>query len=130
MANSLQFNTATVVAGLGTQTFTVPPSVLAGTMVSVDANFTIPNNRSGSSADSASLVGQSGLQIDIQLNTVSQVLVGGASDNPTPQQPTLGCSAKLQVSPGDVIDVVLSSSAAIDAQANSVKGLINLYQGE
>lgn len=127
MANSLQLNTATVFAGLGTSTFTV---VTPG-LYTVDANSTIPHD-SGTSlntAQEATSPNASALQIVINLNGAPQLTVGGSASNPTPTQPTLGGRVRLACVATDVITVVLSSANAIDAQPNTVKSIINLFQG-
>lgn len=126
MANSLQLNVSTPVCGLGTQTFTV---VTAG-LYTCAVNFTIPYVPAGSSANSASVVGQSGLQIVVNQNGSPALTLGGSATNPTPSQPSLGGSVRIQASAADTITVVLSSSNAVDAALNAVKGTVNLYQGE
>jgi len=127
MANGLQLNTSTPVTGLGTQTFTVP--AFAAGLLTCQVNFTIPYQASGSSANSASTTGQSGLQIVVNQNGSPVLTLGGTSTNPTPTQPSLGGSVRIQAAASDVITVVLSSANAVDAQLNAVKGYVNLYQG-
>ena len=127
MANGLQLNTSTPVTGLGTQTFTVLSSQ-AGAMTCA-VQFTIPYEASGSSANSASTAGQSGLQIVINQNGSPILTLGGSSSNPAPTQPSLGGSVRFLAAAADVITVVLSSANAVDAVPNAVKGIINLYQG-
>ena len=126
MANSLQLNTASVFAGLGTTTFTV---VTAG-LYTVNCESFLPYRASGSPGDSTVTAGGSGLQIVINQNGSPVVTVGGSSTNPTPTQPILSASARLNCAATDVITVVLSSANAVDAVPNSVKSIINLYQGE
>lgn len=110
--NSLQLNTSSPVAGLGTSTYNV---VTAG-MYTVAVQSTLPL--------------ASALQIVINLNASPVVTIGGSSTNPTPTQPSMGTSARILCAASDVITVVLSSSHSIDTQPNSVKSTINLYQGE
>ena len=124
--NALQLNASTPVTGLGTQTYNV---VTAG-LYTCAVNFTIPYVASGSSANSSSTAGQSGLQIVVNQNGSAVLTLGGSSTNPTPTQPLIGGSVRIQAAASDVITVVLSSSNAVDAVPNAVKGTINLYQGE
>lgn len=129
MANAFQLNTSTVVGGLGTQTYTVPAGV-ATQLYTLAVNFTIPYRASGMPGDSTSTVGQSGLQIVVNKNGSASLTLGGAATNPTPTQPSLAGSVRLSLAAGDVVTVVLSSSSAVDAVPNAVKGTINFYQGE
>ena len=126
MTNGLQLNESTPVAGLGTWTYTV---VTAG-LYSVKTNFTIPYQPAGSSNNSASTAGQSGLTITLKQNTTTLVTAGGSSANPTPNQPTLGASTTINAAAGDTISVVTSSSNAVDQGLNAIKGIVNLYSGE
>jgi hypothetical protein len=126
MTNSLQLNTSTVFAGLGTSTFTV---VTAG-LYTCAFTSTIPHLEKGGPGDSTSTVGGSGLQVVINQNGSPVLTIGGSATNPTPYQPSLGGSVRIQAAVNDVITVVLTSSNAVDAQPNAVKTTINLYQGE
>lgn len=110
--NSIQVNTSAAVAGLGTTTFNV---VSAGEY-KVECKSFIPLN--------------SALQIIIKLNGSAQVTVGGAAANPTPTQQIMSAGAILLCAASDVITVVLSSANAVDNVPNSVKSVINLFQGE
>lgn len=110
--NSLQLNTASPVAGLGTSTYNI---VTAG-MYTVGFETTLPNG--------------SAVQVVVNLNGSPILTVGGLSTNPTPTQPAFGSSVRTACVATDVITVVLSSANAIDALPNSVKSIINLYQGE
>lgn len=129
MANAFQVNTSTVVAGLGTQTYTVPAGV-ATQLYTCSVRFTVPYRASGMPGDSTSTVGQSGLQIVVNKNGSPILTVGGAATNPTPTQPTIGGSVQTSLAAADVVTVVLSSSNAVDAVANAIKGTINFYQGQ
>lgn len=120
--NSLSPIASTVITGLGTQTFNV---VTAG-LYTCAPNITIPYQASGSSADSAHPVGGSSLQIVVNLNGSPQLTLS----SPSPTQPSMGGSVRMQCAVNDVITVVLSSAAAVDNAANAVKGIINLYLGE
>lgn len=124
--NSLQLNSSTIFAGLGTSTFTV---VTAG-LYTVDVASTIPHIAAGSSSDSTATAGGSALQIVINQNGSAKLTVGGAATNPTPTQPTLGGRVSLQCAAADVLTVVLTSANAVDAALNAVKTVINLFQGE
>lgn len=112
MAITLQANLSMPVAGLQTATYTVP----VASYYTVSVQSTLPQG--------------SGLQTVISLNGSPQVTVGGASNNPTPTQPSMGTSARLNCAAADVISVVLSSSNAVDSLPNAVKSMINLFQGE
>src|ERR1700688_2119856 len=108
MANSLPLNVSSPFSGLGTATFTV---VTPG-LYTASCQSTIPFVQ-GTSANSSSTVGQSGLQIVINQNSTPLVTVGGSANNPTPTQPSLGAVARIQASAADVITIVLSSSNAV-----------------
>jgi len=123
--NSLSFIASTPVAGLGTQTFNVPATGL----YTVGFKIFVPFAQ-GTSGDSTSLVGQSGLQVVVALNAVTKLTVGGSATNPTPTQPIVGGSIVLQCTASDVLTVVLSSVNAVDAAPNAVKGIINIFAGE
>ncbi len=111
MANSLQVNQSGSIAGLGTFSFTV---VTAGPYT-IACNSTVPPS--------------SGLQIVLNQNSTPLVTVGGVSTDPTPTQQSIGTSARVNALVGDVISAVLSSANAVDNFPNSVKSVINLYQG-
>ncbi len=49
---------------------------------------------------------------------------------PSPTQPILGGSLRIQATAADVLTVVLSSLSTADAAPNAVKSIINLYAGE
>lgn len=124
--NSLQLNTSTVFAGLGTSTFTV---VTTG-LYTVAFKSTLPYQASGSSNDSSVTTGGSSLQVVVNQDTgggpVAKLTVG----SPSPTQPLLGGSVSLLCTAGDVLTVVLTSAAAADNALNAVKTIINLFQGE
>jgi hypothetical protein len=122
--NSLQLNESTPFAGLGTSTY----NVLTTGNYTVSCNSTIPFVQ-GTSANSSSTVGQSGLVITINQNGSPVVSIGGSASNPTPTQPSLGTSARIQATAGDVLTVVLTSANSVDAVANAVKSIVNVYQG-
>ena len=123
--NALQLNTSTPVVGLGTQTFNV---VTAG-LYTVAPNFTIPYVASGSPDNSAQAAldpAASALSIVVNQNGTPKLTLS----SPSPTQPSMGGSVRLQCAASDVITVVLNSAAASDNARNAVKGIINLYQGE
>lgn len=112
-ANTLNVNQAASVAGLGTSSYNV---VTAG-FYTVACQSTLPNN--------------SGLQIAINKNGSPVITaIGGATANPTPTQPSIGTSARVQCAAADLLQVVLTSSAAADNLPNGVKSVINIFQGE
>lgn len=120
--NSLQMNQSTVIAGLGTQTFNV---VTAG-LYTVEFKIFVPYQASGSSNNSSVTTGGSSLVVVVN-NNGSPLLTTSA---PSPTQPIVGGSVRVQCAANDVITVVLSSSAAADNALNAIKGIVNLYQGE
>ena len=67
----------------------------------------------------------SGLDVVIKQNST----VLGRYGFPTPTQPIVGGSVSIQASASDVITVVLSSLSTADAAGNSVKTIINFFQG-
>ncbi len=119
--NSLQLNQSTIFAGLGTSTFTV---VTAG-LYTVAFTSTIPYQASGSSADSSVTTGGSALSVVVNLQGSPVLTVA----SPSPTQPSMGGSVAMQCAAADVITVVLTSAAAADSQKNSIKTIINLFQG-
>lgn len=124
MTNSLQVNQSTVFAGLGTNSFTV---TVAGLYTVAFTSF-IPY-QTASSNNSSVTTGGSSLQVVVNQDTgggpVAKLTVG----SPTPTQPIMGGSVRLQCSVNDVITVVLTSAAAVDNAFNAIKSIINLYQG-
>lgn len=68
----------------------------------------------------------SGLDVVVSQGSIVLARVG----YPSPTQPILGGSVRIQASAADVITVVLSSLSTADAALNAVKSIINLYQGE
>lgn len=112
MANDLQLNTSTPVAGLGTFVYTTTTTG----MYTVDCQSTLPLS--------------SALQIVLKQNSTTLLTSGGASTNPTPTQQSIGARTQVQATAGDTISVVLSSANAVDAFPNSVKSTVNLFQGE
>jgi len=127
MANTLQLNTSTVFAGLGTSTFTVTTAGL----YTVQFEAFLPYLAAGTSNNTSTVpANASALQVVVNLNGVAKLTTGGATNNPSPTQPTLGGRISLQCVATDVITVVLSSASAGDAQPNAVKTILNLFQGE
>lgn len=110
-ANSLQVNTANVVAGLGTFSYTVTQDG----MYTVQVKSTLPENS----------------QLEIQVKLNSDVLSdnGGATDDPTPTQKLEGSGASFYAVAGDVVSVVLSSSVP-EIDSYGVKSTINFFNGQ
>lgn len=77
-----------------------------------------------------SLLQGSGLQIVLSRtgSASSSVTVGGASTNPAQTQPMLGTSASFLCAAADVVSVALTSSNAVDSQANAIKGSITIFR--
>ena len=128
MADSLQFNRSTVFAGLGTASFTI---TVAG-LYTVAFTSTIPYVASGTSYDSDTAADSpfaSDLSVVINQDTGGGPVAKLTVDSPSPTQPSMGGSVRLQCDVDDVITVVFSSSAVADNAKNSVKSIINLYQG-
>lgn len=117
MANTFVLDKSCPITGLGTSSFTV----VTASYITVSAQCTIPCSAQSSS--------QSALQIVINQNGSAKVTVGGSSTNPTPNQPSISASTRLNCAAGDVITVVLSSANAIDSVPNNVKGMLNAYAG-
>jgi len=115
-------------AGLGTFSYTVPTG--AGAFYTCSCQSTLPYEQGTFNNSSVTPFVASALQIVINQNATPLVTIGGSTQNPTPTQPAMGTSARIQAVAGDVISVVLSSSAAIDNEPNSVKSNINLFIGE
>jgi hypothetical protein len=126
MANSLSLG-AQSVAGLGTFSYTV---VTAG-LYTLSCKTTLPYEQGTYNNSSVTPSVASAVQIVLsQTGSVSSsVTVGGSSQNPTPTQPSIGTSIRVNAAAGDVLSAVLSSANAIDSVPNMVKSNINLYQG-
>lgn len=128
MANSLGLN-ANQVAGLGTFSYTVPTG--AAGLYTLGCQSTLPYEQGTYNNSSVTPGVASALQIVLSQSGSASVsiTIGGSATNPTPTQPAMGTSGRFQCVAGDVLSVVLSSSNAIDNQPNSVKSIVNLYQG-
>ncbi len=129
MADSIQVNRSTVFGGLGTASYTV---VTAG-LYTVAVTATIPYVAAGTSLNSDDAAGSpfaSDLSIVVNLDTGGGPAAQLTLENPSPTQPSMGGSVKIQCDVGDVITVVFSSSAVADNAKNAVKAIINLFQGE
>ncbi len=112
MSNILQVNQSEPFVGLGTSTFTV---VTAG-YYAVECKSFIPLN--------------SALQIVVNQNGSPVLTAGGTAASPSPTQQFIAARCSFLCAATDVITVVLTSANAVDALANGVKSIINLYQGE
>lgn len=111
MANTLLMNSGNAVEGLGTQTYTI---VNAG-ITQVGIQTTLPLG--------------SGVQIVINQNGSPLFTIGGAANDPTVTQPSIGGSVSFQAAAGDSLTVVLTSANAVDKIPNAVKSTITLFQG-
>ncbi len=126
MTDSLNLNQSTVTAGLSTSTFTC---VTAG-LYTVSFTSFIPYIASGGSGNSTTATGGSGLSVVVNQDTGGGPVAKLTVEDPSPTQPIMGGSVRLQLDADDVVTVVLSSSEDVDAAPNAVKTIINLYQGE
>jgi hypothetical protein len=118
--------TSTVLGGLGTFVGTI---TTAGFYTCSIKSF-VPYQAAGSSADSTSTTGQSGLQIVIKQNSTTKATIGGSASNPTPTQPTLSGSVVINAAANDTVSFVLTSSNAVDSAPNAIKSIINVFPGE
>lgn len=126
MANSLSLS-ANEVAGLGTFSYTVP--VGGAGLYTLGCQSTLPYEQGTFNNSSVTPSVASALQIVLKQNASALVTIGGSAANPTPTQPAMGTSVRIQAVDGDVLSVVLSSANSIDSQPNAVKSVVNLYQG-
>jgi hypothetical protein len=113
MPNQLQMEVGGPVAGLGTFSYTITQAD-AG-LVTLGIKTTLPLN--------------SGLLTVVNQNATPRLTFGGAVTNPTPTQISTGSSVRMQCVAGDVISLVLSSSALADQIPNAVKSVVTLYKG-
>lgn len=86
----------------------IPSNVI----LSVDVQSTLPQS--------------SALTAAIKLDSQTVVSNGGSASDPTPTQPSIGCSAQLICNGGDTISVVLSSANNVDTLPGSVKTNVNI----
>lgn len=68
----------------------------------------------------------SGLNVVIKNNSTVLASYGF----PSPTQPIMGGSVRVQAAANDVITVIFSSLSAADAALNAVKSIVNVYLGE
>ncbi len=114
-----------VVASAGASGHVILTNTQLGS-VTAAANGTASPGFSYAVSTTGSFGVSSGLVITTKLNsTVKQV-----ASNPTPTQPSLGSSVRFQATAGDVITVVASSIAPVDALPNAIKGIVNIFAGE
>lgn len=104
MANVLMANQSQAIAGLGTWTFTV---LTAGVYVCDVESFM----EQGSGLSISILQNSSNLKTSIPVS---------------PLQETLFVDAKCYGNPGDTINIVLSSSVALDTIPNNLKSIISV----
>lgn len=108
MPNTLKVSQSNVICGLGTWTHTVALTQMYNVLVRC-------TEHQGSA-----------ISIVIQLNGVTQA----TSTAPSQPQRAINISQLLNCTAGDVISVILSSSAAVDQQLNNVKTNIIVRQGQ
>lgn len=120
--NSMNLNSSIPFSGLGTVTLNAPNTGI----YEVRVKSTIPNQLGGSSYDSSSTVGGSGLSIVVNKNGSAQYTMSA----PTPSQKAMGGSVQFQATAADVITVVFSSSDNDDSKANlnAVQSVVNIFQ--
>lgn len=122
--NALQLNTSSPWAGLGTATFNFTTTGI----YTLGVRFTIPYVASGSSDNSTTAAtdpAASALQIVVNNNSSPIMTLS----SPSPTQPSMSGAVTFTGTAGQVLTVVMSSSAVADANPNAVKGIINLFQG-
>lgn len=125
--NSLSPIQSTPFCGIGTQTFNI---VTTG-FYTCQVTCTIPyvSGTSDNSDTAADSPFASALSLVVNQDTGGGPVAKLTLSSPTPTQPSLSGSCRMQCTAGDVITVVTSSSAASDNARNAVKGVINLYFG-
>lgn len=121
MTIGITANNSTVVAGLGTASFTV---VTPGPYTCAFQSF-LPYKASGSPGDSSVTTGGSSLSVVIKQGSTTLLTVNA----PAPTQPTMAGSVVMLCAAADVITLEITSSDVDDSQLNAVKTVINLYQG-
>lgn len=134
-ANTIASDTRTAIAAVSGITVTVTGATnhiilsnnFAGSnTAAADGTATTGFGFSVTTAGSFGTPAASGLVVQLKQN--STVLATYA--NPTPTQPIMGGSVVVGASVSDVLSFVLSSQSTADAALNSVKSILNLYQGE
>jgi hypothetical protein len=96
------------------------------------------NGAGGSSAGASFSVTAAGSYGVPSMSGLDVVIYGGAAGTtvlarygfPTPTQPIMGGSVRIQAAAADIINVTFSSLSTADAALNAVKSIVNLYQGE
>lgn len=78
---------------------------------------------------SVGTTGSYGTSSGLTIKCYEQTTLIMTLSQPTPTQPLLAGSVAVQCTAGDALTVVLASLAASDNLANTVKGVINIYQG-
>ena len=124
--NSLSLGTNQV-AGLTTFTYNVVTSGL----YTLSCQSTLPFEQGTFNNSSVTPSVASALQIVLSQtgSATTSITIGGTATNPTPTQPAMGTSGRFQCVSGDTLNVALTSANAIDNQPNTVKSVVNLYQG-
>lgn len=98
----------------------------------------VANGAGGSSAGATFSVTAAGSYGEPAMSGLNVVIYGGAAGTtvlatygfPSPTQPIMGGSVRIQATAADILNVTLSSLSTADAGLNAVKSIINLYQGE
>ncbi len=126
MAGTISSVASTPTVGLSEQDWTVP----ADGIYTVQVKYWVPYQAAGSSNSSSVTTGGSSLQVLVKLDSTTKLTIGGVAGDPTPTQPYVSGSVQISATVGQVIKVIPSSSAAVDNQLNSVKGIINIFAGE
>ncbi len=114
-----------VVASAGVSGHIILTNTTIGTTTAA-ANGTASPSFSYSVTTTGSYGTSSGLIVTVNLNSTSELVIGP----PTPTQPALGSSVRIQASAADTITVVTTSSAPVDQYPNAIKGIINIFAGE
>lgn len=105
---TMNVNQSAAFAGLGTASAVVPTAQ----MVRVEVKSTIPQG--------------SAFKIEVKLNSTSKLISGGDVTDPTPTQQSLGGVVYIPCAALDVINVIFTSTAAVDAVPNACKSVIAL----
>lgn len=86
-------------------------------------NLANPSNTVSLEDGDGSQVPTNGQEIELSGGEVTYSN-GGGTENPSPTQKSLGCVGYFSCQAGNLINVVLSSSSAVDALPNNVKSVI------
>jgi hypothetical protein len=116
-----------VTASAGTSGHVILTNVQYGSLTAA-ANGTASYGASFSvtQAGSDGTPAASGLSVVIKQNST----VKATYAFPTPTQPILGGSVTINAAASDTVSIVIASQSTADAALNSVKSILNLYQGQ